>query len=92
MKTRKEAEKEFWYWEGLRTTGEIEELHLAFDMGIEFAQRWIPIEEELPELFEQCLCSNEWSIFVGHYDGDYWICDNNGDITIVNKWRPIEYK
>ena len=34
----------------LTKTDIIEQVFNAFDKGVEFAQRWIPVEEELPEI------------------------------------------
>jgi hypothetical protein len=67
-----------------------EEVHDAFIRGVEFAQQWISIEDELPEIFEPVLCSNKICFFVGHFDGDNWICDLSGFIEPVTHWRKIE--
>ena len=57
MKTIEEAEKEVW----------VKDLDVTdfFRSGVEFAQRWIPVEEELPEIGKEVLikvndltCSN----------------------------------
>jgi len=62
-----------------------------FKNGVEFAQRWISVEEEIPERFEPILLKNEYGIFIGHFDGDDWI-NNEGEFENVTNWRPIEIK
>ena len=78
-----------------------------FKAGAEFAQRWIPVDEELPEIGEQVLAKKELR------DGDTWVQNFYSIVTrmtpsgewegvkwsdvgftrgIVTHWRPIELK
>ena len=61
----------------------------AFKEGVTFAQRWIPIEEELPEKLVQVIVKFEdgWCTCT-------WITED-GDFAFNVKptyWRPIELK
>jgi hypothetical protein len=64
----------------------------AFEAGAEFAQRWIPIEEELPKEKGVCLVKQRGYIQIGR-----WIVDSNNkgywwDYLGITHWRPIELK
>ena len=80
---------------------------LAFKEGVEFAQRWISVEEELPQIGEMVLTKMEKK------HGDTWVqnyystatrLENKGEWQDVNwvdhsmsfghitHWRPIELK
>lgn len=64
-----------------------------FEAGVEFAQRWIPVEDELPEDSFQYLCKtidNEYRLIIGEHIKN-WIYPHvlKGQIT---HFRPIEYK
>ena len=70
----------------------------AFKAGINFAQRWISIEDELPKYYQPILADNgEYITVIARVsDGDedfYPIC---GTHVYMNpdpiKWRPIELK
>ena len=71
----------------------------AFKAGIEFAQRWIPVEEELPEeengFYKPVLVLNDNYSLVSSaaYKNGMFIPDNpvlsHSEIT---HWRPIELK
>ena len=65
-----------------------------FKAGVEFAQRWIPVEEELPT-------PNQWLIVKKHnglklgmyYDAEKRFMSGSSDQTRqVTHWRPIEFK
>lgn len=72
-----------------------------FKAGVEFAQRWIPVEEELPEIGEKVITKmnkdkrtsygiatrirEEWEI------NAHWIDHTFSNMTITH-WRPIELK
>ena len=65
------------------------ETESAFIAGVKFAQRWIPIEEELPEKVVQVIVKleNGWCTCT-------WITED-GDFAFNVKpthWRPIELK
>lgn len=63
----------------------------AFKIGIEFAQRWIPIEEELPSEENEFLnvpvitITGYGNYRITNYDGIKWSSDE-----IITFWRPIE--
>ena len=79
----------------------------GFKAGAEFAQRWIPVDEELPEIGEQVLAKKElrhgdtwvqnfYSIVTrmtpsGEWEGVKW-SDVGFNRGIVTHWRPIELK
>lgn len=56
----------------------------AFKAGVEFAQRWIPVEEDLPEKddCESCLWKNSGGIWFG----------TARQSDKPTHWRPIELK
>ena len=61
----------------------------GFKKGVEFAQRWIPVEEELPEKLVQVIVKleNGWCTCT-------WITED-GDFAFNVKpthWRPINLK
>ena len=79
----------------------------VFESGVEFAQRWIPVEEELPDIGEEVLVKRELR------QGDTWVqrfCSVSTRLApsgewedvkwsdvghtrgIVTHWRPIELK
>ena len=66
-----------------------------FTKGVEFSQRWIQVEEELPDNFTSVLVrDNECSpirstaIYLdGVFHPDFVLTHNQ-----VTHWRPIEYK
>ena len=69
----------------------------GFRAGIEFAQRWVSVEEELPELKEK-----QYSILAKTKTNEYIVVNVFGDIEYLRKgifeyfnithWRPIELK
>lgn len=64
----------------------------AFELGAEFAQRWIPIEEELPsDLSDILVKSEDGSLTVGYRFQDKWVLDIDINPKITH-WRPIELK
>ena len=77
----------------------VEELiNKSFENGVEFAQRWISVDDELPQYYQTVLADNgEYMAVVAKVsDGDedsYVICGT--DIIMSPdpiKWRPIELK
>jgi len=70
--------------------------------GINIAQRWIPVEEELPEqgevvLFKMTIDKFDNSSYVstGHIDNKIPIIDFDGvDIERIDvtHWRPVDFK
>ena len=73
-----------------------------FTKGVEFAQKWIPIEEELPFAFDHSIgieMKLENGVVLSGYrfsDGDWLKFTEDGTGEIIKKkvthWRPIEYK
>ena len=79
----------------------------GFKKGVEFAQRWIPVEEELPDVGEMVLTKMEkrhGDTRVQNYYSTATRLENQGEWQTVNwvdhsisfghitHWRPIEYK
>ena len=69
-----------------------------FKAGVEFAQRFIPIEEELPEIDESgesdlILMKIDHFVYVGNYteDGE-WVELITGEKYTPTHWRQIELK
>jgi hypothetical protein len=68
---------------------------IGFNAGVEFAQRWIPVEEELPETneFEEsriCLIKNRYAIDIGRYYSNkkrWFLSSSNFEVT---HWRYVE--
>lgn len=65
----------------------------AFKAGVEFAQRWIPVTEDIPD--------ENYKGYVNFKIGDYVSCKkvdsqieflNLIDVYGFTHWRPIEYK
>ena len=79
----------------------ITEREESFKAGVEFAQRWIGVEEELPPIGEKVITKmtkdkrtaygiatrirEEWEINV------HWVDHTFSNMTITH-WRPIELK
>lgn len=86
MKTIEEAAKEY---------SDYEEGEYVFNKGVEFAQQWISIEEELPETDCFVLTKSK-----GNKDEDYFrvLWFRNFDFftpeitSNITHWRPIEFK
>ena len=64
----------------------------SFNAGVEFAQRWIPIEEEFPEPASFVVAKKKNGIILGlYYNADKEFMYNQEDQTSqVTHWRPIE--
>lgn len=103
MKTIDEAAKEAGLVNRMAKTN----IENAFKSGAEFAQRWIPVDEELPEINETVLINNRFDFKgVGCFDGSNWkfytIEHVDGclkckkytleNFTKITHWRPIELK
>lgn len=77
----------------LRNIGGVAEFQQsAFKKGAEFAQRWIPVEEELPEQGEEVLVKDFGDcITVGYCSYNFWNVDTDSvDYSNITHWRPIE--
>ena len=95
METVKEKARDYAiheYWgvcEIVDCDGMIDKSEEDFKAGVEFAQRWIPVEEELPEKLVQVIVKleNGWHTTT-------WITEN-GDFAFNVKpthWRHIDIK
>ena len=68
---------------------------IGFKAGVEFAQRWIPVEEELPETneFEEskiCLIKGKYGIDIGRYysrSKHFFLASGSFEVT---HWRYVE--
>ena len=87
-------------WDTLQV-GNTDDCIEMFEAGVQFAQRWIPVEEELPEIGEKVITKmtkdkrtsygiatrirEEWEI------NAHWIDHTFSNMNITH-WRPIELK
>ena len=84
-----------------------EDIYKSFMRGSDFAKRWIPVDEELPEIGEMVLTKMEkrhGDTWVQHYYSTATRLENQGEWQDVNwvdhsmsfghitHWRPIELK
>lgn len=73
----------------------------SFNAGVQITQRWIPVEEEKPELYTPVFVKMSYNFFnmdsfaidCCYWNGESWINairqqHSNGSVT---HWRPIEY-
>ncbi len=106
MKTIEEAAKEYagiseYKHTNISHTYNKYDIAEAFERGVEFAQRWIPVEEELPEKdsdypgcsVEVLLKISDGKVKFGYYyfNQKRW-CFDYLDIENITHWRPIEIK
>ena len=59
-----------------------------FKAGVEFAQRWIPVEEELPEIGEEVLVKRELR------QGDTWVqrfCSVSTRLAPSGEWEDVKW-
>ena len=103
MKTIEQAAIEFFKEYGYNESS-LE--RIAFEEGAAFAQRWIPVEEELPE--EGTLVQAKYekrltdihvkkgytyaTCRTNNFTGELWLVDNSFIAGRITHWRPIEYK
>ena len=78
-----------------------EEIYDSFRYGVEFAQRWIPVEKELPEDKQNILvkykhiklsgiyCKDERCVLISSFSPEK---TEYISFSIVEGWRPIEIK
>lgn len=69
-----------------------EELENAFESGIEFAQRWIPVEEELPKRNKWVIVRKHNGLKLGMYfnNVDKFLYGFDDQTSQITHWRPIE--
>lgn len=102
MKTIEEAVIDCSINTGLFMSSVIQIAERSFKSGVEFAQGWIPVSEELPETkpnhYKRCISKDILfqtvkNVYLGYYDSELNEWYSNGDlIKSVIEWRPIEYK
>jgi len=95
MKTIDEAVKEIYSYNVDEFTWISDEKRDAFITGVEFAQRWIPVEEELPENFTTVIVKDgkENPIrSLALYEDNEFYPDFLLKHNQVTHWRPIELK
>lgn len=64
----------------------------GFEAGVEFAQRWISVEDELPETIDDEKIFLREPILVKNIDGALQVLNTFSDISTYTHWRPIELK
>jgi hypothetical protein len=106
MKTIEQAAKDYsaecyLYNDAMRMQAETH-----FEAGVEFAQRWIPVEEELPEegalvqaKYEKRLTDTQVKIGytyatcrTNEFTSELWLVDTGYNAGRITHWRPIELK
>jgi hypothetical protein len=102
MKNIEEAAISLEYNVGVIMSNPIEIAKISFVCGFQFAQQWIPVEEELPKTDDHSdpiEMKLENGVIVSGYrfsDGDWLQHDEFGHgkviKTKVTHWRPIELK
>ena len=65
---------------------------LAFKAGVEFAQRWISVEDELPETIDDEKIFLREPILIRNIDGALQVLNTFSNIGTYTHWRPIELK
>jgi hypothetical protein len=69
--------------------------HFAFVSGVKFAQRWIPVEEELPENFKVVLVKDvKHRVFTAKITPDGWVDQQKLKYCQyrITCWRHVELK
>ena len=94
-------------WNNTSEIDRLKEKHYqGFKAGVEFAQQWIPVEEEMPQKMQtepivskvvQVKSKNFKEPFCAFYDHlhNIWIpypFGSNSQILRITHWRPIELK
>lgn len=94
MKTIKEASESLEFNRGLIQSNPKLMITESFNSGVEFAQRWIPVEEGLPDFLTDVLIK----ISNGKISIGCLFIDEKFNVEFINEkikvthWRPIEYK
>ena len=63
-----------------------------FKAGVEFAQRWISVEDELPETIDDEKMFLRHPILIKNIDGAFQVLNTFSNIGTYTHWRPIELK
>lgn len=83
MKTTEEASKEYSRRVSPQSDWTARNAEISFKAGVEFAQRWIPVEEELPNECTFVLTKYKNTYSVSWYDGEF------NEMYNPTHWRPI---
>ena len=89
MKTIEEAAKSHEFNRDLNGIGSLinKSTIASFKAGAEFAQRWIPVEKELPK--ENCdrllVKTKAGRVYLSYFNNGKFSCSGN-----ITHWRPIE--
>jgi len=103
MRTTKEESNEYILkefgestkWKSVTMT---EELFLhncreSFEAGVEFAQRWIGVNDELPKEYQTVLAKrNNYIVTAIFYDKVFYESNTAIKFVEATHWRPIEIK
>ena len=100
MKTINDAAQEYAINKYEECTGIIEDTLVDFKSGVEFAQRRIPVKEELPDskngyINKEVIAftSDNFSYILIYDDYLGWLPNGtDADIDNITHWRPIELK
>ena len=65
---------------------------ISFKAGVEFAQRWISVEDELPETIDDEKIFLRYPILIKNIDGAFQALNTFSNIGTYTHWRPIELK
>ena len=90
MKKIKEASHE--YFRAAQLGFENPGSEAGFKAGVEFAQRWISVEDELPETIDDEKIFLRYPILVKNIDGAFQALNTFSNIGTYTHWRPIELK
>ena len=85
MKTIEEVAKEF-------SEKSVWACPISFKAGVEFAQRWISVEDELPETIDDEKILLRYPILIKNIDGALQVLNTFSNIGTYTHWRPIELK
>ena len=93
MKTIEEAAKEYGRKVSPQSDWTARNAEISFKAGAEFAQRWIPVEEELPEVYSPVLAviktpNQTWVEEIGYNDG-YLELQGRGYTKYVTHWMYL---
>ena len=103
MKTIEEAAKEYAKDKYLYIPDMVFQCENHFEAGVEFAQRWIPVEEELPEVGDVVLVRTRigkvltCEMYIpedclGNVLGEKEWCGSYNFKQAVTHWRPVNLK
>ena len=80
------------YRESDYTAGYAGGIDYGFEAGVEFAQRWISVEDELPKTIDDEKIFLREPILIRNIDGALQVLNTFSNIGTYTHWRPIELK